>query len=123
MNKIKTPPLVLVVDNDRDLADLLGTILKAQGFQVLTAYSYNHGRTLIEESHSEIACLLTDTQLGDGLGTALIKLFKEKQPNRHAIRTSGNSEYNTKRSGETDFIAKPFPSNVLIDKVKGLLYE
>ena len=107
-----------MVDDESSILDLLTLILEGQGFTVLPAYGFKHGKTIIEERHSEITCLLTDTQLGDGLGTSLIRLFKEKQPTRHAIRTSGNPICKDASAGETIFLAKPFSTNELVEKIK-----
>jgi len=69
--------------------------------------------------------LITDFDLGDGYGTDLIALLKEKNPFAKALLITGNEELAGTRGpgpayADTEALIKPFDMEQLLDKLSAL---
>ena len=110
--------LVLIVDDDADAAEMLATLIVAEGFEVAVA-------TCLAEAKQQLALrapslVLLDLQLPDGSG---LSLFSEESllNNAQVVLVTGHATLETSiealRLGAADYLVKP----VNLDQLRGVL--
>jgi DNA-binding response OmpR family regulator len=67
---------ILLVEDDRDIVDYLGSLLLEEGFVVESVSGQKEAVSLIEEK--EYDCLLIDISLSDGNGYAVCSAARQK---------------------------------------------
>jgi two-component system response regulator HydG len=80
-------PLVLVVDDDRDLCDNLWELLRAGGFRVCLAYDLSQATETLRESSFEV--VLIDMRLPDGPGSSVYRLVRATNPQSRTVLITG----------------------------------
>jgi DNA-binding response OmpR family regulator len=86
----KQHPVVLVVDDERVIADTLSVILSRSGFAVLTAYDGERALELAAAVTPDL--LLSDVMMGPGIdGTQLAIAMVEKFPDCKVLLFSGHA--------------------------------
>lgn len=86
----KQPPIVLVVDDEKVIADTLSIILSRNGFLVQTAYDAASALELSETIPPDL--LLSDVMMGPGMdGTQLAMQVIRKYPDCRVILFSGQA--------------------------------
>jgi len=107
---IESPRDVLVVDDDRDLADSLAQLLRLEGYAVETAYSVDTAIEVIKR-HA-VAVALVDIRLGQSNGVQLIRDLQEYRPEVVAIMMTAYASVDTAvraiQEGAYDYLCKPF---------------
>ena len=89
-NSQETRPVVLVVDDERAIADTLAVILSRSGFDVLTAYDGESALELVKTVPPEL--LLSDVMLGPGMnGIELAIALLEETPGCKILLFSGHA--------------------------------
>ena len=113
---------VLVVDDEKEIADLLEIYLISDGFQVLKAYSAKEGLRILEEK--KIDLVLLDVMMPDMDGIAMCRRIRETN-NIPIIMVSAKTQDIDKivglSTGADDYVAKPFNPLELTARVKSLL--
>lgn len=116
---------ILVVEDEKDLADLLSYNLEREGFQVTSAYD---GLSGLEQAKSELPDLiLLDLMLPGMLGTEVCKaLRKEAATSRIPvlILTAKGDEIDRVvgfEVGADDYIVKPFSMREVVLRIKAVL--
>ena len=100
--------LVLIVDDDADAADMLATLVQAEGFEVAVASSLGEAKR--ELALRAPSLVLLDLQLPDGNG---LSLFSEESllNNAQVVLVTGHATLETSiealRLGATDYLVKP----------------
>lgn len=90
---------VLVVDDLEGWRDLLAAILESDGYQVVTASTFEEARSLLEVKRFDIAILdmrLVDTSVHNIQGMDLLKEAKRLNPAIKAIILTGYPDPNQK---------------------------
>ena len=109
------PGKILVIDDDRDVADGLADVLVFSGHEVRTALTVDEALDAIADFDAEIA--LVDIQLGRDSGLELIKVLKDRRPNILAVvvtaKADQQSAIDALRSGADDYLNKPLHPNEL----------
>jgi CheY-like chemotaxis protein len=83
-------PLVLVVDDERVIADTLSVILSRSGFSVMTAYDGERALELAEVAPPDL--LLSDVMMGPGMdGTELAIAVNKLCPECKVLLFSGHA--------------------------------
>ncbi|KAF0814579.1 Transcriptional regulatory protein ZraR [Andreprevotia sp. IGB-42] len=114
---------ILVVDDERDLAELLELTLLKMGLEVDKAHSVSEGRALLD-AHRYDLCL-TDMRMTDGEGLELIRHIQARKMDVPAavITAYGSTENAVAalKAGAFDYLAKPVSLDQLRTLVKSAL--
>lgn len=103
---------VLVIEDERSVADALKMILEDNGYRVCTAAT---GRDGIDEALRGQFCLaITDVGLSDMSGFDVIKAICSQKHMHFIVITSQNLMVEARSCGAAGFLLKPFlPSEIL----------
>lgn len=111
---------ILVVDDDKDLCDLIYQILLDENFIVEQAYNGEKALELI--SNSNFILIIIDNKLKTMNGLEVIEKARLLRPDMKAIMISAFGTIETKQQaknlGISDFFDKPFEISKLLDCVK-----
>lgn len=122
MNK-KSNQKILVVDDERDLCEILEFNLSSEGFQVETAYSAEEA---LKKELGEFDLILLDVMMGGTSGYKMASIMrKELRLNIPVIfLTAKNTENDILTGfnvGADDYIPKPFSIKELLARVRAVL--
>ncbi|MDQ3510297.1 MAG: sigma-54 dependent transcriptional regulator, partial [Pseudomonadota bacterium] len=113
----------LIVDDERDIRELLVMTLGRMGLRCDTASSLADARSQL--AHQRYDLCLTDMRLPDGSGMELVAEISQNHPNTPVamITAFGNVEsaIEALKAGAFDFVAKPLELAVLRDLVRHAL--
>ena len=113
----------LVVDDERDIRELLVMALGRMGLRCDTASSLADARNQLARQRFDLC--LTDMRLPDGSGMDLVAEISQKHPETPVamITAFGNVEAAVEalKAGAFDFVAKPVELGVLRDMVRHAL--
>ncbi|SNZ10549.1 DNA-binding transcriptional response regulator, NtrC family, contains REC, AAA-type ATPase, and a Fis-type DNA-binding domains [Persephonella hydrogeniphila] len=100
---------ILVVDDEKNITDLLKDILEDEGFNVDVAFDISSAKEKIKEKDFDIVFL--DVWLPDGEGTDLIPFIRENNEITKIIMISGHANIpiavKALKEGAYDFLEKP----------------
>lgn len=106
---------ILVIDDVKDVADIMATNCQRFGLSVSTANTYAEAERLIMENNYD--AVLADLALDDGQrGEDLLDIYKKKNPFGVSIAFTGEEEYELKTTPDR-FLRKP----VLMEDVESAL--
>ncbi|MFW5878457.1 MAG: response regulator [Myxococcota bacterium] len=111
-------PKVLVVDDDRDLLDLLELVLDMRGYDVRTAANGEEGLAEAERETPDV--ILLDMKMPVMNGWDFAKRYRRKPDPRAPIvvfTASADARRIADEIGAEDFIGKPFDVSRLVSKV------
>ena len=112
------PPLVLVVEDERDLADLYAAWLRSE-YRVRVAYG---GREAIEKLDNEVDAALLDRRMPDLSGDETLKAIREEGIKcRVAMVTAVEPDFDIVEMGFDDYLVKPVSRSTLTETVENLL--
>jgi len=121
---------ILVVDDERDLCDILLYNLRAAAYQAEAAYSAEEALERIEawrNGSSEVHLLLLDVMMPGMSGFELARRLKGDKETRHIpiiFLTAKDSEDETLQGfslGADDYVTKPFSVREVMARVKAVL--
>lgn len=114
---------ILVVEDDKDIQEIVAEILKAEGYEVVTAGNGLEGYTHFKEDEPDL--IILDVMMPKMDGYQMAKLVRQKDQAIPIIMlTALEEEYDEIKGfeiGVDDYIAKPFSFNILIKRVKAVL--
>ena len=101
---------ILIIDDNRDMADGLGMILENEGYQVTLAYNGHDGMNAFNEGRFDVA--LIDIRMPDMNGFEVLREIHKKDPKVRAIMITG---YRIQQvlseivdDGNVEILRKPF---------------
>lgn len=117
---------ILTVDNEPDTVDLIESVLKNAGFEVIKALSGKEGLEKWEKEKPDL--ILLDIMMPDLSGWDVYQRIRTKDKIQKVAFLSviETSEYRIqalKKEGLSDYILKPFKPEELIERVKKILNE
>ena len=112
---------ILIVEDDKELADLLTDFLREEGYVVSSVNSGERAIHLFERYGARLVVL--DINLPDMNGFAICSKLRENTDTPILIvssRTDREDKLNGYELGADDYIEKPYDIDVLIAKIKGI---
>ena len=101
---------VLILDDERKIADKVAAYLIKQGYEAYTAYLPSQAFKIL--NHSSIDILISDVLMPEMNGLEILKKVKSTQPRVEVIIVSGHGDMDmvikAMHLGAVDFIKKPF---------------
>jgi len=116
---------ILIVEDEEDVLELLCTILRLDGYEVLCAKDGEEALSIARLDSQDI--ILLDIQLPKLNGYEVCKSVKSDAAMSHTkvLMISGMTQsfdrMKAREAGADDFITKPFSSAALLEKVEELL--
>ena len=111
-------PLVLVVEDEPDLADLYATWL-SESYRVRTAYG---GHEAIEKLGSEVDVMLLDRRMPDLPGDEVLEVVRDRGLDcRVAMVTAVEPDFDIVAMGFDDYLVKPVSREDLQETVSNLV--
>jgi len=118
---------ILIVDDEPEIVQIIATVLKQNGWTVLTAADGLEGVAAFLNYSGQIKALVTDMVMPNLDGLGLIRSIRKLAPDLPILVSSG---YSNDQSWEAlselrveSFLKKPFSARQLIAEVVSLLYE
>jgi DNA-binding response OmpR family regulator len=118
-------PLVLIVDDDTDLADVMRLTLGRAGFEVHAEYSGQAALAWL--AHSTADVVLLDLMMTDMNGFALLRQLRAGEATNPlpviivTARADHASRAETAAAGASAFLTKPVQAKVLVEHVRQAL--
>lgn len=112
---------ILIVEDDLAFGTMIKTWLKKKGFSVAKVTSVNAALKFLQENKNT-DLILSDLRLPDHDGLTILKWNNQHQLNIPFIVMTSYAEVQNAvlamKSGATDYVAKPFHPEILLDKIK-----
>lgn len=112
---------ILVVDDERDICELVAGVLEDEGYEARTASSSDAALAALEERRPSLVLLDVWLQGSKLDGLDLLDEFKTRDPSIPVLMISGHGNIDTAvaaiRRGAVDFIEKPFEAARLLHLV------
>src|SRR5439155_374939 len=114
-------PKILVVDDDRSICKLMGSILEMESYPFRLATSGEQARRAIEEESFDI--LVSDIYLGDDSGLTLLERMKSVNADAEVVIMTAHGSMETAvravHNGAFDYISKPF----VVDEILAIIHR
>jgi len=115
------PPLVLVVEDEPDLADLYAAWLGDE-YRVRTAYGGREALDELDEVDNQVDAILLDRRMPGLSGDEVLTAVRERGIDcRVAMVTAVEPDFDILEMGFDDYLVKPVTSDTLRETVEGLL--
>lgn len=114
--------VVLVVDDEKEIAQLLDVCLKSEGFETVVCYTAQQALQAIE--HEKIDLAILDVMLPDGDGFSLCREIRKKYYYPIVMLTARDSDADKIGGlglGADDYVTKPFQPAELMARVHAQL--
>ena len=112
-------PLILIVDDDRELVEGIRAVLERQGYQVMQAHDGHQGKSAIYNQKPDLVIL--DMMMPRMGGYPLLEHFRGKPDAPPIIMITANEGSRHKAYAEylgvIDYIRKPFAMERLLETV------
>ncbi len=117
---------VVIVDDNKELAEIIRQYLSKRGFDVKIAESAKDAMSILEKS-KRVDVILLDLMLKDANGLDLLKSIRAHSKQVVIIIITGIKDLNTvieaMKSGADDYLVKPFRLGELEEKINEILYK
>lgn len=112
---------ILAVDDERQIVELIATVLHKNGLDVLTANSAAQALSEFREHSSDVDLLIADIGLPDLDGPSLAARLQAQRPHLKVLLISGFCESGQLAPG-FEFLHKPFALDEMLERVFSLLH-
>jgi DNA-binding response OmpR family regulator len=113
---------ILIVEDEIELAKVLGSYMEQAGFSVLTAFRGDTGLSIWEHKHPDLVILDLNLPGMDGLDVAREIRRKSETPIiMLTARVEETDELIGLELGADDYILKPFSPRIVVARVRALL--
>lgn len=120
-------PLILLIDDDPGMLRVLTSVLSIGGYQVTTAANGKDALHLI--AIHVFDAIISDVDLPDNYGFEICQAVKRNSKLSAAAvilmsgRLSEEVRPKAMEAGANDFLSKPFPGKILLEKLSTLLSQ
>lgn len=115
---------ILLVDDDRELCELLGSWLGQEGFFVQACFDTSTAQSYLATGHKVDAVIL-DVMLPDGNGLELLRRLRHEHPELPVLMLSARGEPTDRiiglELGADDYLAKPCDPRELTARLRAVL--
>lgn len=115
---------ILVVDDEREIVELLTIYLRKEGYNVVKAYDGVQALKKIQE-HNDIALMILDIMMPKKDGLSVVKELRDNNTDLPILLLSAKGSDKDKiiglTSGSDDYVVKPFHPLEVMARVKLLL--
>jgi len=117
-------PLVLVVDDDKDLCDSLWDLFRERGYRVCVAHDSARAQEQLQRTTFQV--VLIDMKLPEGDGTQVFRMVREANPQARTVLITGmrseteNLVQQTLTEGADAACYKPFDMQSLLETLQRL---
>ncbi|EQB63218.1 MAG: PAS sensor protein [candidate division Zixibacteria bacterium RBG-1] len=116
---------ILLVEDESDVRELIGDLLRENGFTVLEAGHSGEALEICQKFEKPIQLLLTDVVMPQMSGPELAKLLSQMRPEMKVLFMSGYTDTAVVNQGwlapGTAFLQKPFTQEILVNKIREVL--
>ena len=119
---------ILIIDDDKDFAEIISVLLTSAGYAVQSASDGKHGLTLCD--HLSPALVITDIIMPECDGMEVIGIIRRRHPNTRVLAISGggwlDKEHLLKwaaRAGADAIVPKPVAPDDLLGLITDLLVD
>jgi two-component system cell cycle sensor histidine kinase/response regulator CckA len=116
---------ILVTEDEKMVRELVGAVLKAEGYDVLAAADGREAVQIFQDRAGAVDLLLTDMVMPGMSGPELAASLLERHPTLKVLYMSGYTEYAVLNQGVLEriqsFIWKPFSNTALVKRVREVL--
>ncbi|MFD0960247.1 response regulator transcription factor [Paenibacillus chungangensis] len=116
------PHHILIVEDDRDIAELIAIYLHNAGFRTSTAFTLQEADSLLEKLKPQL--VLCDIMLPDGEGTDWVKRLRQRSTLPVILLSSRKEPKDIITGlelGGDDYMTKPFDPDIMVARVKAQL--
>jgi DNA-binding response OmpR family regulator len=114
---------ILVVDDEPTFCDVVGSMLKEQGHEVVTAHNGNQAIALFKSQHPQFTLL--DLRMPEMDGIEVLVQIRQLDPTAPVMIvtawSSDEKEREAREIGAVDFLSKRLTCDTIIAKMEGLL--
>jgi two-component system, NtrC family, response regulator HydG len=111
---------VLIIDDDKNFAQTMASVLTPKGYAVTVANSGTAGSQKIESGEFEV--VLTDLKMGDVDGLTIVKLVREKLPDAQVYVITGQGDVKTAveamKLGAEHYLIK---DKIILDEIRAIV--
>lgn len=112
-------PIILIIEDDLTFGLMIQKWLNRKGFAANKASSLREARQQLEKTTPDL--ILSDLRLPDGDGISLLSHLRDEGLTTPFIVMTSYAEVENAvlamKAGATDYIAKPFPPDLLLEKI------
>ena len=122
MNGLAKPVKILVVDDDKEIAELVEIHLVGDGYEVFKAYSAKDGLAILEKE--EIKLVVLDIMMPGMDGLTMCRKIREKSAIPIILLSAKSTDLDKiigLTGGADDYVSKPFNPLELTARVKSQL--
>ena len=102
---------ILVIDDERDLADVAGVLLSAYAIANCVVYSAEAGLRAMEQDH-EINAVFSDIMMPEMTGLHLAKAIQDRYPGVKVVLTSGFTSPDILAAHGRSYVFTPKPYRI-----------
>lgn len=116
-------PIILIIEDDLTFGLMIQKWLNRKGFAANKASSLREARQQLEKTTPDL--ILSDLRLPDGDGIGLLSQLRDEGLTTPFIVMTSYAEVENAvlamKAGATDYVAKPFPPDLLLEKISEAL--
>ena len=116
---------ILIVDDEKDIVETLSFMLKAKGFECISAYDGETGLSLAKTQQPDLVILDVMMPKINGYKICRLLKFDNKYKDIPIIMVTARSQAEDKLIGEEtgadEYITKPFEFSEILDKINKYL--